>query len=261
MAGCYNFGETTHKASSCPREPLHTRCPICNTAPRDSYGHKSWCGNTKFVRTYIGPSTGDSSNMPSTSGQGVNDQQRASTLSESNNDRPRMMKSPGIYELNKIIQFEFRNVNDGFSVIEGDNNYSITSFPLRVNAIDAFFAHGKELCLSMAYGKQMKRTLTLVSKDDKPIASFLFDETMFIVGNRIRIHANGNYSSNVNALNTISEGKGCDIRMKPWNEWIYFKVSIYFEPMIIDAQSRAANNQPTSPRPSHRENRITGVDN
>lgn len=250
----------------------------CTLVARFASGHKSWCDNTQFVRTYIGPSTSTASgdNIPSTStassrGQGTVNDHPSTSSSEPNSDRPKTVKSSGVYELNHIIQFEFRNVVDKFSVNEGDHDRPIKPFPLRINAIDAFIAHGKPLCLLMAYGKQMKRTLTLVSKDDKPIASFSFDGTMVLVGNRIRVHANGNYSANVNTYNSISEGKGCkikidnidgsfDLRIKPWNDWIYFKVFIDFGPMIIDAQSRAANNQPTPSSPSaRRENRIAGV--
>lgn len=269
---CYNCGDPSHHAGSCPRDPLYTRCPQCNTAPKNSEGHYSWCKNKTFIRTYIGPTASGTTSGPSTSGTSTSTAagNQPSTSTHDSNERPTTLKSSGVYELNRIIQMEFRSVNDEFKVLDGEQEHPINNFPVRINSIDAFIAHGKPLSLSMAYAKPSKRTITFVSNDKTPIASFCFDENVLIVGNRLRIHENGNYSSNVHAMNTISEGRSCkiqigntgdwfNIRIKPWNEWLYFKVSRIHGPVLIDDQSRATNDPSTSSPPPARLPQIGGV--
>lgn len=249
--GCYNCKDPSHKAANCPEDPLYTRCPDCNKFVKDRRAHHPQCNNKEFISVYIGPAGAEgASNSCSNT--------RASNATESGPNvagggtRPKL---GGVFELNNVIQFEFRDVNDEFVIVEDNRDHPINMFPLRVNSIDAYLAHGKAMSLSLVYGKWSKRTITFVSEKNVPIASFCFDETHIIVGNRIRIQQNGNTSMNVNAMNSVFEGRSCHIkvrsgdkfslRVKPWmnGDWLYFDVFEQFGPFLLDAQTRAKNNQ------------------
>lgn len=211
---CYNCHQiTNHIGADCPMQQMFKRCPSCNVVAKTEAAHKPWCKSKTFLSTYTG-------------------------------------ESSTVYEVKEVMQLSFKDIDEKQFVIDNRREIEIGSNPLWLSTIDCFVSKIAHHGLSLASSRPKKKIVTMVNKDNKPVVSICFDESVLIVNGRYKIEKNGTISTKWNAANEIFEPHMCQIKVLDHAKTLKFRVYIwemYFTfvvypigPILMDQQYPAA---------------------
>lgn len=211
---CYNCRQVAnHIAADCPMHRLFTRCPSCNVVAKNVDAHKVWCTTKTFLSEYCGDNS-------------------------------------TVFEVKDMMRLVFNDIDEKIFVVDNRREIEIGSNPLWLAAIDCFVTKSTNRILSLSTARPRKSVITIVDKDNKPIVSICFDDSVLIVNGRYKLEKNGTITTNWHATNEITEPHMC--RIKVLNKGSVLKLRLYIwemnykfvvyptGPIFIDPQYSAA---------------------
>lgn len=145
------------------------------------------------------------------------------------------------------LQLDFQKVASEFMVQDVRREVIVGPVPLWLSAIDAHVGQVGDRSLQFATSRPMKRHITFVDQNNKPILSFVFYFNVLTINERFELNEKGKISFNTNARNEINEPITCKIRIRTiedtfkmrvtWHGYKHvFKVLPVIGPILVDPQ-------------------------
>lgn len=189
---CYNCNSNLHISSNCPEPPKFTRCPGCFSTAQAESGHKHWCANKDFRSSFIG--------------------------------------SSAVFELNRSLDIDFRNVEHGFLVKDSKDYRSIGTSKLWLSLVDVFVSSEKPNTLTIETLRPMVRNLLIVNKNDDVVLSILSNRNAIKLNGRYTLNENGSVSVE-NGISSNEKPSTCYVKVNNINEMFQvhsFLLLVYF---------------------------------
>lgn len=132
--------------------------------------------------------------------------------------------STTVFQLNNQLKIEFQNITGVFTVQDVEQNVEIGAIPLWLSAIDTFVAKFGLRSLCFATSRPMKRHITIMDRNNRPVLSLVFFQKILTINNRIELNDQGKVSFDCNARNSITGKIVCKIGVM--NTTDVFKVRV-----------------------------------
>lgn len=155
--------------------------------------------------------------------------------------------STTVFKMLNQLKLDFQHVESEFKVQDFRREVPIGPIPLWLSVIDAHVGQVGARSLEFATSRPMKRNITFIDQNNKPILSFVFYCNVLIINERFEINEKGNISFNVNARNEIKVPIVCEIRLRTIENPFKMRVTWYghkhvfqvhpiIGPILIDPQ-------------------------
>lgn len=132
--------------------------------------------------------------------------------------------SATVFQLHNLLKIEFQNITGVFTVQDGNRNIEVGAVPLWLSTIDTFVGKIGARSLDFAISRPMKRHITIMDRNNKPVLSLVFFKKILNINNRIELNDKGKVSFDCDAQNEITENIVCKIGVM--NTTDMFKVRI-----------------------------------
>lgn len=212
---CFNCKrEANHRSEHCLEPQQYNRCASCSKVAFYPAGHLSECRHKTFVSTSV-------------------------------------FASKTVFDIKSLAIVDFLDV-DGIYIRDSNQEIEILFDTKWLSTIDAFVKKVGVRSIEFKSSRPMKRNVTIVNKDGKPVVSLVFLTKLLIVNNRYEINDKGQITYNCAAESLVERPITCIMVKNTENvfkmrvHWYGFKHAFLVHPDVVTIKDPLMRNRENS---------------